>query len=75
MALEGKELDVKLGEYGSAFVDVNDNLEVEVGLSAKVDIVKELEKLAAKTKTPYDDKAVAAIQWVKDLLKKNAGQA
>ena len=47
--LEGKELDKKLGEYGSVFVDVNDKLVVEVGVAAKVDLYGELKKVADKS--------------------------
>lgn len=67
--LEGKELVQKLGEYGEASIDVNDNLDVEISVSAKMNIVDELEKLVKKTETPYDDKAVEAIKWVRELLK------
>lgn len=56
--LEGRELEKQLGEYGSAFVDINDQLVVEVGLSAKVDLIAELRKLAAKTDNSLDDKTV-----------------
>jgi hypothetical protein len=63
--LEGKELETKIGEFGSAFVDVNDSLVLEIGLSAKVDLVAELKKIAAKTSTPVDDVAIA---WIEKVL-------
>lgn len=53
--LEGKEVEAKLGEFGTAFVDVNDKGVVEIGLSAKIDLLAELHKLAAKTATTLDD--------------------
>lgn len=65
--LEGKELDVKIGEYGAASVDVTGELNLEVAVSLKVDLIAEIEKLAAKTGTPLDD---AAIAWVKSLVRK-----
>lgn len=67
--LEGKELVQKLGEYGEASLDVNENLDVELAVSAKLNIIDELEKLVKKTETPYDDKAVDALKWIRDLLK------
>lgn len=63
--LAGKELEFKLGEYGSASVDVTGQGFLEVSLVAKVDLVAELEKLAAKTSTKVDD---AAMAWVKGML-------
>jgi hypothetical protein len=67
--LEGKELDKKLGEYGSAFVDINDQLMLEIGVSAKVDILAEAEKLALKSGNSL---AVKAVEILKGLLKKDA---
>lgn len=63
--LEGKEVDVKIGEYGNASVDFNDKGEVEIAVSIKVDLVEEAKKLAAKTGTPVDDKA---IEWLAQLM-------
>lgn len=65
--LEGKELDVKIGEYGAASVDVTGELQLEVALSLKVDLIAEIKKLAAKTETPIDDTAIA---WVESLVRK-----
>jgi hypothetical protein len=67
--LEGKELDKKLGEYGSAFVDINDQLMLEIGVSAKVDILAEAEKLALKSGNSL---AVKAVEILNGLLKKDA---
>lgn len=53
--LEGKELDLAIGKYGHASVDINDKLEVEVAIALKVDIRAELHILAAKTGTTLDD--------------------
>ena len=65
--LDGKELEVAIGEYGSASVDVTDKGVVELAVSVKVDLLAELKKLAAKTSTPIDD---AAIAWVEGMLGK-----
>ena len=63
--LEGNELEQKIGEYGEASVDVTPELKVIVSLSAQVDLLAELKKLAAKTETPIDD---AAIAWIEKVL-------
>lgn len=60
--LQGKELEVKLGEYGSASVDVTPELKLKISIGAEVDIVAELHKLAAKTSTPVDDTVVAFLE-------------
>lgn len=63
--LEGKEVDVKIGEYGSASVDINGQGKVVLAVQIEVDLVKEAKKLAAKTGTPLDDKAIA---WLELLM-------
>lgn len=60
--LEDKEFEKNLGEYGSVSVDVTPQLEVEIALTAKIDLVAEIEKLAAKTKTQLDDKFIATLK-------------
>lgn len=67
--LEGKEYEKQLGDYGSVSVDVTDKGIIEVALTAKVDIIAELEKIAVKTKNPIDDKVVA---YLKEYLAKAA---
>jgi hypothetical protein len=64
---EGKELEYKIGEYGSASVDVTPQLKLQVQVGIEIDLVAELKKLAAKTSTPIDD---AAIAWVESMLPK-----
>ena len=64
--LSGKELVQKLGEYGEASVDVTADLKVIVALSAQIDLLAEIKKLADKTETPYDN---AAIDWIEKLIK------
>ena len=59
--LEGKEVEVPIGNFGSASLDINDKLEVEVSVSAKIDLLAELHKLAEKTGTKLDDAVVDAI--------------
>lgn len=64
--LEGKEFEHKIGDFGSASVDVKDDGTVEVAVALKVDLLAELEKLAAKTAWPIDDTAVAALKkWLR----------
>lgn len=65
--LEGKEYETKIGEYGTASVDVTDQLKVKVEVGLEIDLVAELKKLAAKTETAIDDSAIA---WVESMLKK-----
>lgn len=67
--LEGKEVEVKIGEYGSASVDVTPDLKVKVAVEATVDLIAEAKKLAAKTGTPIDDRAIA---WLEKVVKANA---
>lgn len=63
--LEGKELEKKLGDYGSVSVDVTPDLKVKVAIEAQIDLVAEVKKLAAKTATPVDD---AAIAWIEKIV-------
>lgn len=63
--LEGKEVEKKIGEYGTASVDVTSEGKVKIEVSIEVDLVAEAEKLAKKTKTEIDDKAIA---WLKLLM-------
>lgn len=55
--LEGKEVSLDLGGLGKFEVDLNDKLELELTLVAKVDLFKEVVKLAKKTDTKIDDSA------------------
>ena len=61
--LVGKE--VELGEYGKASVELNSKAEIIAKFEAKVDLIAELEKLAAATKTPVDDQVV---KYIKGLV-------
>lgn len=65
-ALEGKEFETKIGEFGSASVDVKPDLKVAVSLSVEVDLIAEVKKLADKTKTPVDNNV---IEWLEKLIK------
>jgi len=62
---EGKELEKKLGDYGVASVDIDGQLKVKVELAVEIDLIAEVEKLAAKSSTPIDDQAIA---WIKKLV-------
>ena len=64
--LEGKEFETKIGEYGSATVDVTGDLKLKATVVLEVDLIAELKKLAAKTGTPLDDQAIA---WVESMLR------
>ncbi len=55
--LEGKEVDVAIGSIGHISLDINDKLEVELAVSAKVDLFAEVVKLAKKSNTQIDDAA------------------
>lgn len=67
MVLEGKELEGKIGEIGGYSVDVNADGVLEVGVSVKIDLLAEVEKLAAKSGTKVDD---AVVDFLKKLLGK-----
>lgn len=60
--LEGKELEVKIGDYGSASVDLSDKGMLEASVSLKIDLIAELKKLAAKTGTQLDDQFLAYVE-------------
>lgn len=60
--LDGKEVEHKLGEYGTVSVDVDAKGVVEVAASVKVDLIAELEKLAARSDNSVDDKIVALVK-------------
>lgn len=64
--LEGKEVQGQIGEYGEYYADVAVSGHVEVGVVVRINLVAEAKKLAAKTSTPIDDKA---IEWLESLQK------
>lgn len=66
--LEGKELEKKIGEWGSVSVDVTPKLEVIVEMGVKIDLIAEAKKLAAKTNTPIDDQAIAWLEKLTGLV-------
>lgn len=63
---EGTELEKKLGDYGTASVDVTPELKVKVALSVEIDLIAEAKKLADKTKTPYDN---TALEWLEKITR------
>jgi len=60
--LEGKEFEKNLGEYGHVSVDVTPELYLEIQAGIRVDLIAEIKKLAAKTKTTLDDAFIAQIE-------------
>lgn len=75
--LEGKEIDGKIGDEGSYFMDVDakgnvvieaaytkqvSGAEVKASLQAKASLFTIAEGIAAKTGTPWDDKLVAGLK-------------
>lgn len=66
---EGKELDKKIGEFGGAFIDLKEDLTLEVGISLKVDLLAEGKKLAEKSGKPW---IVSAVSFIEGILKKDA---
>lgn len=81
--LEGKEVDVKLGDVGSASVDVDKNGKVVVSIvaakelegiklksenSAEIELFVILEKVAAKTEAKWDDAVVAQVKAILGLV-------
>jgi hypothetical protein len=57
ISLDGKEIEGDIGKYGKYFVDLKPDgkIEIAVLLGTTVDIIAEVEKLAAKTNTKIDD--------------------
>lgn len=64
---EGKELSGKIGEYGGYGVDLQPDGVLVASVELRVDLIAEVKKLADKTKTPYDNLAIA---WIEGMLKK-----
>lgn len=57
----------KIGSVGTWSEEVTDKGTVKLQVGVEIDLIAELEKLAAKTATPIDD---AVIAWVKGALAK-----
>lgn len=72
--LEGKELVYKLGEYGEASLDVDQDLEItaEIAAKYKVSLKTVLAAYVAKTENKVDDKIYAAALGLLELLKAKA---
>ena len=62
MAKKIKKKEAQLGEYGVASVALDSEAKVKIEVKAEVDLIKELEKLAAQTGTKVDDQVVAYIK-------------
>lgn len=62
MAKELVKKEAALGEYGSASVALDSEAKVKIKVEAEVDLIKELEKLAAQSNTKVDDQVVAYIK-------------
>ncbi len=62
MAKELVKEAAKLGEYGEASIALDSMAVVTLKAEAKVDIIAELEKMAAATGTKLDDQAIAGIK-------------
>ena len=63
--LDGNELEKKIGEVGTAIIDINNELKLVASIKVEVDLLAELKKLAAKSATPVDD---AAVLWIEKVL-------
>lgn len=62
---EGKEVSGKIGEYGEYGLDLTEKGMIEASVLLKIDLIAELEKVAAKTNTKLDDYVV---KYLKTLL-------
>lgn len=65
MAKELLKKEAALGEYGAASIVLQSDAKVKVSVQAEVDLLKELEKLAAQSETKLDDTVVA---YIKNLV-------
>lgn len=63
--LDGNELEGSIGNIGNYKVDVQPDGHIEVSVGIKVDILNEIEKLAAKTGTKIDD---SVVEFLKKLM-------
>lgn len=62
--LKGNELEKQFSDSVKVIVDVTPELKVKA--TVEVDLIAEAKKLAAKTETPIDDKA---IEWLEKITK------
>lgn len=62
----------KIGDIGQFSAGITKKGELEAMVGVKISLVAELKKLAAKTNTPLDDKA---LEWVEGMLEKLDEQA
>lgn len=60
--LEGKEIEVKVGEYGTASVDVTPDFYLDAAVVIRIDIIKELRRLAEKTGIKLAESAIDQIE-------------
>jgi hypothetical protein len=60
--LEGQELAGNIGSIGKYAVDIQPDGHLELSVGVKIDLLHEIEKLAAKTGTQIDDNVVAFLK-------------
>lgn len=65
MAKDLIKKEAQLGEYGKAEASLDSELKLKVSVVAQVDLIAEVEKMAAATETKVDDQAIA---WLKGLV-------
>lgn len=63
--LEGNELEGNIGSIGNYKVDVQKDGHLEVSVGVKIDLLGEIEKLAAKTGNKIDD---SVVEFLKKLM-------
>lgn len=64
MALEGNEVEGKVGEFGGYAVDISDKGILKASMSVEIDLLAELEKLALKSNTKLDDSFIAVVKQI-----------
>lgn len=59
---EGKEIEGKIGDIGDYLLDVDDKGFVTAAVGVKIDLIAQLEKIAAKTNNKIDDTVLAYLK-------------
>lgn len=68
MAKELLKVSKDLDGHGTAEASVDSMLVVKAKVEVEVDVIAEVEKLVAKTQNTTDDKAVAAVKKIRDMV-------
>lgn len=60
----GNEFEKKIGDYGSIIVDVTPDAKIKIAVVLELDVIAELDKVAAKTSTQIDNNILSLLKTV-----------